>query len=90
MDSYGEARMTSKLGYFQNRGGYCRYLSGKRGRDYAKPSKTTQVIREVSNIETKTKLVPDDVHETTAKAPVEKEAVVHDDHDPNDQQVAEG
>ena len=89
MDSYGEARMTSKFGYFQNRGGFCRYLNGHDGRVYSKP-KTARDIREKSNIETKAKLVPEDQHHTTAKAPVDKQAVVHDDHDPNDQQVAEG
>tara|TARA_Y100001973_G_scaffold50808_1_gene75406 strand:+ start:621 stop:890 length:270 start_codon:yes stop_codon:yes gene_type:complete len=89
MDSYGEARMTSKFGYFQNRGGYCRYLNGHDGRGYTK-GKTPHDIREKSAIETKAKLVPDDKHVTTAKAPVDKKEVVHDDHDPNDQQVAEG
>ena len=89
MDSYGEARLTSKQGYFQNRGGFIRYNTGHNGKK-TKHGVTPHDILEKSTIETKAKLVPDDKHVTTAKAPVDKKAVVHDDHDPNDQQVAEG
>jgi len=89
MDAYGEARLTAKQGHFQNRGGFCRYLNGNKGRTYTKGT-TARDIRERSDIETKKKLVPDDKHHTTAKAPVDKQEVQHSEHDPNDQQVAAG
>ena len=71
MNPVGDVHLhTGNYGYFQNRGGYIA-SSGMAGRRFRKGA-TPGALREHTKIEVKEKNVPEDTHETTAKAPVEK------------------